>query len=75
MTIKKKTDGRGGARKGAGRKSSGKKYFSYFLDEVVGNKVSEQENPSEFVQQAIEILFESKELIKDPGTFTANINS
>jgi len=54
----KKPDGRGGARKGAGRKSSGKKYFSYFLDEKIGNAVSKQENPSQFVEEAIKERFE-----------------
>ena len=55
--IKKKTDGRGGPRKGAGRKSSGKKYFSYFLPEDLGDKVSKEENPSEFVEDAIKNKF------------------
>ncbi len=57
--TKKKIEGRGGARKGAGRKAGGKKNFTYFLPEDLGNKVSKQENPSQFVEDAIQHMFEN----------------
>lgn len=53
ITDVTKVKKRGGARKGSGRKATGKKYFSYYLDPNIGDKVSKQENPSEFVEQAI----------------------
>lgn len=46
---------RGGSRPGSGRKSSGieKKRYTYFLPTEIGEAISKQDNPSEFVEAAL----------------------
>lgn len=55
--IKRIRDGRsvnGGARKGAGRKPSGKKYGQYFIKGEIVDRISAMENPSKFVEEHLE---------------------
>jgi hypothetical protein len=59
-TNKIKKKGSGGPRKGAGRKRLGKKYASYFLTEDIVLAVSNQANPSVFVEEAIKEKLEKQ---------------
>lgn len=53
MTEKKKTDGRGGRREGAGRPRSGSKLYTFRAPKEIARIIEEQENKTEFIKKCI----------------------
>lgn len=53
MTEKKKKDGRGGRREGAGRPRSGSKLYTFRAPEEIARIIEEQENKTEFIKKCI----------------------
>ena len=72
-TKNTKTKARGGARTGAGRKSSGKKYYSYFLPTEIGDAISGKENPSAWVEEKLKDALEKISIQERVNEYRENL--